>query len=163
MKESDELINLGFILIGEWMIEYGNLKYQKKQKIKKSDFIKYIGIKNAAYAFITSEINHDELIYIGKTSNSIGKRFAGYCKPDKSQRTNINCNAKILEKLKANKQVEIYAFFGPSQLSWGGLQINMPAALEDALIEKIKPELNKTGKSEYKTETQSNEESVNNK
>jgi hypothetical protein len=93
------------------------------------------------YAF-----THEErILYIGKTTRSIRKRFAGYCRPGKSQQTNIRCHEKIKESLRNNLPIRIFIFNPISQLKYDDFKIDLAAGLEDSLIESFIPDWNIRG------------------
>jgi hypothetical protein len=120
--------------------------------------------KNALYAFCVE----DQILYIGKTSKTIEKRFIGYRDPGKTQATNRKCHDEIRCLLDNNKAVRNMVFPDQTHLHWGEFRISLAAGLEDSLIEFIKPKLNgsnkknKTKQSRYFiTESEQNEEAAN--
>lgn len=134
---SDVLFNLGFERIGEWVCELDVLDYALEEKSKaRVDVL--CTVDNALYAFV----QHETVLYIGKTTRSIKKRFLGYRKPGASQSTNLRCNAKLKEKLKAGSKIDILVFTPVTHLRYADFEINLAAGLEDALIQKFNPPWN---------------------
>ena len=75
--------------------------------------------KNILYAFVID----NEIKYIGKSVKTISQRLNGYRKPNISQRTNFRLNNLIIEKLREEKEVEIYLFEDNAELSYKGKKI----------------------------------------
>lgn len=65
----------------------------------------------------------DEVMYIGKTTQSLRQRFAGCRRPGSGQQPNIR----------------VLVFAEPHQLDRGSVPIDLPAGLEDGLIERCLP------------------------
>jgi hypothetical protein len=93
---------------------------------------------NALYALALGE----EVKYIGKTTQSVRTRFAGYKNPGKGQRTNLRCNQRIKEALRTGAEVRILVFIPISDLRYANFDINLAAGLEDSLIEAFDPPWN---------------------
>jgi hypothetical protein len=93
---------------------------------------------NALYAFVQG----DAVRYIGKTTRGVRKRFVTYRRPGKEQRTNLRCNAKIKEALKAGAEIRILVFAPISHLRYLHFEINLAAGLEDSLITAFNPPWN---------------------
>jgi hypothetical protein len=130
----EDLSNIGFEQIGEWNItNAGGIDYSINKH--KEGFLR---INNALYAFALD----NEVMYIGKTTKSIKKRFVGYVKPGNSQATNAKCHKAILKLLKADKKIEIWSFAPIIPFQILGFEVNLAAGLEDDLINKFKPKWN---------------------
>jgi len=110
----------------------------------------------ALYAFCDG----DEVLYIGKTTKSLSKRFIGYCNPVKSQQTNPKCHERIQKFLKRGREVRIVVLLNEIPLAWGEFPINVPAGLEDALVAAFNPPWNGSGKDRKLTETEELELSI---
>lgn len=132
----DKLLQIGFIDFAEWQTTQKNnvISY----KIDSSSNKALEESRNVLYAFCINE----NVMYIGKTTRGIKKRFVGYCKPGKTQQTNRRCHEKIKETLAKNDSVRIYVFSPISQLQYGDFEINIAAGLEDSLINIFHPEWN---------------------
>ena len=129
MQNITKLTNINFNHLGNWML--------KDDKIYNT--IKDTDITNFLYAFVID----DEIQYIGKSTQSIKKRFSGYMTPGPSQSTNIKNNKNIKQELKNNNNIKIYIFKSDDMLKYGEFDINLAAGLEDSLISTIKPIWNK--------------------
>jgi len=129
------LLRIGFVVIGEWERENNGLQliYTNDPKGKAAS-----GGRPALYAFAVEGM----LKYVGKTNRVLCKRLNEYVKPGSSQTTNKNCRKLILEALQGNKPVQIYGFAPDFPLCYGEFRINLPAGLEDVLIETMNPEWN---------------------
>ncbi|GGE52044.1 hypothetical protein GCM10007276_31400 [Agaricicola taiwanensis] len=134
---SDTLQNIGFVDAGKWVSDGDRIAYQFHTSRAGPAKVSF-AIPNALYAFVQG----DQVRYIGKTTRSLRKRFATYCRPGISQSTNIRCNAKIKQALSAGEDVHIFVFTPISQLRYGEFEINLAAGLEDALIERFDPPWN---------------------
>jgi hypothetical protein len=128
MKKLEEL---KLIPIGFWEIREDKLEYTVENE-------KHLNTPNTLYAFVVNEPQNDYIAYIGKTTQTLGSRFYGYCRGN-GKSTNNKVHHKIKEQLNLNNNVNIWALLDDSPLSWGIYNINLAAGLEDALISKIKP------------------------
>jgi len=128
MQNIQQLIDINFKYLGNWFFHDDEL----------DNTIQNTDITNFLYAFVID----DNIQYIGKSTQSIKKRFAGYKKPGKSQTTNIKNNKNIKDTLKNNQEIKIYIFNDNSPLRYGKFNINLAAGLEDSLINSIKPPWN---------------------
>lgn len=151
----DSLLQIGFQVIGQWSTSGSILKYviEKHYNLMLMD--------KALYAFCCGQ----EVMYIGKTSKTLKHRFIGYCNPGLSQRTNRHKHEKIRYLLECNKTVQILVFTESHCLEWGGFSINLPAGLEDSLIDAFQPAWNGIGtsndnESHFQTETEELEEAA---
>ncbi len=138
--ELEKLKQIGFTEIGQWickgeeliLLNPGDTNYQ-----------------NAIYAFICEE----RMLYVGKTTNSIKKRFYGYMRPGPSQNTNIGIKRRLITEIKNGKEISIYAFEDKGLLNYGDFTVSLAEGLEKSIIENINPEWNGLGKSDTKEET----------
>lgn len=159
---TEDLFEAGFREIGEWTLDAGKLSLRKIDETNPA-----WKVQNTLYAFAVrwpGSSDAGSVKYIGKTTQSLVKRFAGYLSPGNTTATNQRCHQAILRELNAQKMVSILSFSGPHLLQWGRYEINMAAGLEDDLIRKFQPEWNGSnhaGKSrlteqgELESETQS--------
>jgi hypothetical protein len=136
---SDALFTLGFEDVGQWMVgpRTGVLTYS----LDVSDLgmqRRILDVPNALYAFLLD----DEVLYIGKTTRSIRRRFRTYCAPGSRQSTNIKNNANIAQLIAAGRVVRIAVFTPISQLRYGDFEIDLAAGLEDTLIASFGPRWN---------------------
>lgn len=134
----ETLLNIGFRDIGKWVAaNNGNIEYALDGANATADRV-LLDVRNALYAFVMD----DTVCYIGKTARSIKKRFVGYCKPGKTQKTNWRCHANIKGLLKVGTNVRILVFTPISDLRYGDFQIDLAAGLEEALIVSFSPPWN---------------------
>lgn len=132
-KELDTLAQLGFEIVGEWFLENDALDFKIDKH--KNEF-------NILYAFVSN----NKIKYIGKSTNTLGKRIYQYKKPGPSQKTNIKNNKNIKKLLISGQAVQIWAFPNQDKLYYREFPINIAAGLEDNLIAFVKPDWNDTGK-----------------
>lgn len=144
-KESLTLI--GFADVGAWLTSGETITFKlDPEKPTVSDLL--VDTPNALYAFVRC----DTVQYIGKTTQSVRKRFVGYRNPGQGQRTNLRCNAKIKEALAAGGEVRILVFTPIPDLRYGDYDINLAAGLEDSLIRAFDPPWNGRDKGKPVTE-----------
>jgi len=128
----DRLAAIGFKEYGEWQLNSGQLKCELQEDA---------AAKNVLYAFVSGA----DVLYIGKTNQSLKRRLYGYQNPGESQRTNIRGNARLKQVLTDGLTIKIYAFPDNGLLHYGGFHVNLAAGLEDALIADLNPEWNING------------------
>jgi hypothetical protein len=151
-NNSQALVEIQFQKIGEWKLFNDELSIEYETN---TSYI--LNLPNALYSFIISSNNDDLIGYIGKTSKSIKNRFQGYLNPGINQKTNIRVSNKIKETILLNKQVFIYVLIDIEPLQWGGFSINLPAGLEDSLVNNLKPIWNIAGVGNQRPVTSSEE------
>lgn len=122
-------MKIGFIHAGSWSCEGQRLRI---------DLAKLGQAKNVLYAFVVD----DEIMYIGKSIQSLARRMYGYCNPSGTQRTNWRNNQAIRDAFAAEKRVELYALPDNGLLYYGGFHVNLAAGLEDSLIRELRPAWN---------------------
>lgn len=148
---------LGLLAIGledaaRWQIDGKKLKTVGD---KKARWRQLCAVPNTLYAFCSG----DEVLYIGKTTQTLTKRFVGYCDPGNGRATNYKCHKGIRELLSRGKQVRILVLPSDPSLKWNGIEINLAAGLEDQLVKTFKPKWNGSNK-HLRTETAANEETA---
>jgi hypothetical protein len=126
------LLHIGFRKVGQWKRDDVGIKF---------DLIDLQDSNNILYAFISNE----EVLYVGKTTQSLTHRMSGYQNPGPSQKTNINNNRLISELLSTGKEVSIYAMPDNGLLHYGIFRLSLAAGLEDSIVVTLKPRWNKTG------------------
>ncbi|WP_018043888.1 GIY-YIG nuclease family protein [Methylobacterium sp. 88A] len=143
----ENLILIGFADVGAWLPSGETIAFKLDgKKVTVNDVL--VDTSNALYAFVQS----DAVQYIGKTTQSVRKRFSGYRNPGAGQRTNLRCNAKIKEVLSAGGEVRILVFTPIPDLRYGDYNINLAAGLEDSLIKVFDPPWNGRDKGKPVTE-----------
>jgi len=148
----EDLLEIGFVEIAEWISNGDDLSYKlppETERVARA----LISEPNALYAFQLDET----ILYIGKTTRSLQKRFQGYRRPGKSQRTNIRCNQKIKELLANGRSVRILGFVPVTHFRYGDFEINLAAGLEDSLIRTINPPWNGGDRGSAISETEERE------
>lgn len=145
---------LGLLAIGledaaRWQIDGKKLKTVGD---KKARWRHLCAVPNTLYAFCCG----DEVLYIGKTTQTLAKRFVGYCDPGNGRATNYKCHKGIRELLSQDKEVRILVLPSDPSLKWNGIEINLAAGLEDSLVETFRPKWNGSNK-HLRTETAANE------
>jgi hypothetical protein len=82
-----------------------------------------------------------ELMYLGKTINSLQHRMQSYKTPAKSAAkggsTNIKNNENIRMCLGQEKTVQVFALPDNGLLQYGGFHVNLAAGLEDSLVREL--------------------------
>lgn len=150
---------LGLLAIGledaaRWQIDGKKLKTVGD---KKARWRHLCGVPNTLYAFNSGE----EVLYIGKTTQTLKKRFVGYCDPGNGRATNYKCHKGIRELLSRGEEVRILVLPSDSSLKWNGIKTNLAAGLEDNLVKTFKPKWNGSNK-HLRTETSANEQDLDN-
>jgi hypothetical protein len=150
-----DLLAIGLQDAACWQINGKKLKHVGD---KSANWQRLTAIPNCLYAFCCG----NGVLYIGKTTKTLSKRFVGYCDPGNGRATNWKCHQKIRALLHADKSVRILVLPSHSHLSWGGFEINLAAGLEDALVKAFNPPWNGSNKNPL-TETTINEEELSKK
>jgi hypothetical protein len=145
-----ELLQIGMEDAAQWMPDGKKLKHVGDS----APHWRYLtAIPNSLYAFACE----GEVLYIGKTTKTLSKRFVGYCDPGNGRATNWKCHQAIKKLLHKGKSVRILVLPQNFPLKWGDYPINLAAGLEDALVEAFKPQWNGSNK-KFLTESQLIEE-----
>lgn len=133
----ETLYAIGFQRAAQWKLDNDFLFYEID--LSDEDRLKPLfDVGNALYAFC----NGHNVLYIGKTTRSLKRRMIGYCKPGKTQATNLRCSEKIRVAIANGEEIIILAFAPTNQLQFVGFEINLAAGLEDALIRQFSPAWN---------------------
>lgn len=133
MDNFEKFLNLGFEKIGVWEKKNGRISFFVDGDLSNTNFL---------YVFVVG----NNILYIGKSTNTLYKRLYGYKNPGNSQRTNIRIKGYILDVLLNKKFIDIYIFSPKEIISFKGFLVNIPAGLEDTLINEFKPLWNLMGK-----------------
>jgi hypothetical protein len=128
----ERLEQIGFRCVGRWSLVTGRPCYVLDALARATDVL---------YAFVAD----GKILYIGKTTLELRRRMYGYQRPGPTQRTNIACNAKMLELLASVPAIDIYVFEDPDPRQHMGVPFCLAAALEDCLIREFKPPWNRAG------------------
>ncbi len=145
---ADALLNIGFCDVGFWTVQNDRLKYafDGENAVANKDLFL---VSNVLYAFVEG----DEVKYIGKTTQSLRSRFAGYCNPSERQSTNTKNNANLREIISRGIHPRIFVFAPITLLNYGDFPINLAAGLEDALVSSFTPAWNGARAGQRITET----------
>ncbi len=127
------LTDIGFRKMGEWNMLAEGIS---------PDLSGLADAANILYAFISN----GEVLYVGKTTQSLKTRMYGYQNPGPTQKTNIKINKLLLQLLSAGKRIEIYARLDNGIQRIGVFHLNLAAGLEDSIISILKPKWNQMGK-----------------
>jgi len=139
----EQLIDLNFTVIGFWKKSNEGLSYEVLDN-KHNEF----EIDNSLYVFFDKE--NDKILYVGKTTQTLKKRFYGYIRGN-GQSTNSKIHNKLVKE--RNGKILILSLTDNLPFNWGIYNINLAAGLEDSIIEIENPLWN--GKC---SETEINEE-----
>jgi hypothetical protein len=130
---SDKLSRLkaiGFTLAGTWKKADDSVTFELK---------KLGDARNVLYAFVTD----GEVVYIGKTINTLHHRMQRYKTPAKNSSkggiTNINNHRNIKDGLARGKTIQVFVLPDNGLLQYGGFHVNLAAGLEDSLVRELKP------------------------
>lgn len=101
----------------------------------------------ALYAFTVD----GGLTYVGKTVRPLLQRLRGYQWPSMDPRSGASTNrenhSRIVTALRSAQRVDILVFSGQESLRHVGFQLDLPAALEEAMIAEFMPPWNKQRRS----------------
>lgn len=140
-RDAADLLRIGFEQVGGWVIAGEGLDYRLVDT-DADRMSAMLSVANALYAFCAGV----EVLYIGKTTQTLKKRLQGYCKPGSTQSTNLKCHARIRAALDLGDKIDLLAFAPPEELQFRGLAINLAAGLEDVLIRSFAPPWNGSAK-----------------
>lgn len=129
MDKLSTINELGFRKIGSWRILDERLSFDFLEGKDKTEFL---------YAFVCG----NEVLYVGKSTQTVYRRMMAYKNPGSTQRTNVRNNANLIELLSSGSHVDIYVLEEDDELAYRGYKVNLAAGLEDAIISKLKPEWN---------------------
>jgi hypothetical protein len=131
MTSLKQLEQAGFQKIGFWFLENEEPRFK----------LESLGAtKNILYAFVIG----DSPVYVGKTTTQLRQRLSGYQRPGPTQQTNKRAH-KYLKDALQKEAVLIYAFPDNGLLSFGGFHLNVAAAIENSIVEKLQPKWNVHG------------------
>jgi hypothetical protein len=126
MSKIEELIKIGFVLVGEWTysltpnkgLDFILIKHQKE-----SDLL---------YSFECES----EVYYIGKTEKSLKERMTNYKagKNATAGSTNKLIYKNLLNLLNLGKKINIYVLLDDANISYHGIKISLSSGLESNLI-----------------------------
>ena len=135
MANSVDCAALNMELRCTWGLDVNGLTYET---------VGEMGTVHHLYAIVVFSSDNDEgsVKYVGKTRQSLHSRFLGYRNPGNSQATNRKVNCLIRLALQNGYKVQSFSFQDNTPLQWNGINLNIAAGLEDALIDTWRPEWN---------------------
>lgn len=125
----NRLLDIGFEPAGHWLLSEGKLVFV---------LARHSTQKNILYAFVCD----GEVMYVGKTVQTLVKRMSGYRTPGRTQITNIGNHHRIVELINSGSAIEILALPDSGLMHYGPFHLNLAAALEDDIIRKLDPKWN---------------------
>ena len=127
-----ELEEIGFVRARWWQRSNGDLEL----------FLDRLAdVAPALYAFVVG----GNVMYVGKTNQPLLKRLYGYAKGGGSQRTSVRVRGELLRALERGREIDILVLHDPVPRFVGAFRLNLPAGLEDDLIERLQPGWNHAG------------------
>ena len=129
MPGQKDLEAIGFVAIGGWRLRGDDPRCVLDR------------LSDAAPALYAFAIG-GEVMYVGKTVQTLRKRLYGYEKGSGSQRTNVRVRETIRQALREGRKVDILGFHDVKPGRVGIFQVNLPAALEDDIIRVLDPPWN---------------------
>ena len=132
---TDHLRRVGFRDVASWQLDgTGSLFFDDLNPVGDDDWRRW---SPCLYAFCVDQ----EPYYVGKTKRLLRERMDDY-RRGLGDATNARVNVQIKEKLAQGNAVHILGFYPIHCFEWGGFRINLPAGLEDVLIDHFQPEWN---------------------
>lgn len=110
----NRLLEIGFGLAGHWHLEEGRLRLAIHQHGSQ---------KNVLYAFACD----GNVMYVGKSSQTLRKRMAGYMSHSATALTNIRVRQLIIDMLTAERSVDVYALPDNGLMHYGRFHLNLAA------------------------------------
>lgn len=95
-------------------------------------------VPNALYAFCSD----DDVLYIGKTTKTLSKRFVSFCSAGTRGATDSRCHREIRKLLGRGLDVHIIVLPPDPSHTWSGIRLNLAAGLEDDLVRTFQPKWN---------------------
>jgi hypothetical protein len=125
----ERLTQIGFLPAGQWHLRDDRLDLELTRASEQ---------KNVLYAIVCD----DEALYVGKTTQTLRRRLNGYLRPGSTQATNVRNHRSIVELLRKGRDVYVFAWPDHGLHRYGDFTINMAAALEDSIIDRLCPPWN---------------------
>ncbi len=132
MDNLRRLEDAGFRRVGRWVLGVRGPECRLED---------HSGTSNVLYAFVSGR----DVLYVGKTTMSLGRRMYGYQNPGPSQRTNIANHKNLKVLLESGQTVHVLVLVDELGLTHAGFDISLAAGLEDSVIHSLKPPWNKSG------------------
>ena len=129
-----DLEAIGFKHVGHWQLRADGPVYVLHR------------LRDAAPALYSFTIG-EAVMYVGKTVRTLDQRLYGYKRGGATQRTNTRVRNEIRNALREGHLVDILGFHDPKPGRVGRFTLNLPAALEDDIINTLDPPWNGAKKS----------------
>lgn len=128
-----DLLRIGMEDAAQWVPDGKKLRHEGNSR---ANWRRLTAFPNSLYAFVCE----GEVLYIGKTTQSLHKRFAGYCDPGTGHELEVpSGHQKTDRRGQGSKDLRPAADHSPE---WGGYPVNLSAGLEDALVKAFQPAWN---------------------
>lgn len=121
------ILGLEFEEGAEFYAEDGKLRFESRDNCKS---------KHVVYVHTVDE----EIVYVGETSNTFYQRMYYYC--NHKGRTNVRVREYMMDMIGEGREVKTY-MYKPEEVLYESVMINPYVAIEQALIDRIKPILNR--------------------
>ena len=131
---TNDLRQIGFADVAVWAVVGGILEFQSIAAPVHQDWRDW---RPSLYAHCEG----DNVRYIGKSTRRLELRMDDY-RRGLGGATNNNVHRAIRAAIALNSPVTTLAFWPQHCLQWGSFRINVPAGLEDTLIECFQPDWN---------------------
>jgi hypothetical protein len=125
----NRLLDVGFQTAGEWLLQDGRLRFNIRQHGSQ---------ENVLYAFVCD----GTVKYVGKSTQKLRARMAGYSSPGPTSSTNQRVKKLIVALLVPGVTVEVLALPDSGLMHYGPFHLNLAAGLEDSIIRQLAPEWN---------------------
>ncbi|MFP3586512.1 GIY-YIG nuclease family protein [Paraburkholderia sp. SIMBA_055] len=125
----NKLLEIGFQVAGNWYLAADRIRIDVRQQGTQ---------RNVLYAFVCD----GEVKYVGKSTQTLRERMAGYASPGSAIRTNLRVNKLIHALLTDEITVEVLVLPDNGLMHYGPFHLNLAAGLEDSIIRTLRPEWN---------------------
>ena len=129
MNNLENLIKIGFVLVGEWKHSI------KSNKVLEFVIFEHHNESDILYAFESN----GEIYYIGKTEKTLKERMTNYKagKNSTAGSTNKLIHNNLLMFLNEGRQINIHILIDNAKLSYRGIKISLSSGLESNLIKSF--------------------------
>lgn len=123
------LLELGFERAGEWILDNGrpfpHLKTGRSNR-------------TALYAFLLGA----EVVFLGRVKAAFGGQIGADGPMGMTHHHSTDNDRRIISNLMTGADIEILEFAPADTLEFRGWQLNIGAGLQDALVDRLKPDWN---------------------
>lgn len=125
----NRLLDIGYQVAGHWYLADSRIRIDVRQHGTQ---------RNVLYAFVCDS----EVKYVGKSTQTLRERMAGYASPGSAIRTNLRVNRLIHALLLDEVTVEVFALPDNGLMHYGPFHLNLAAGIEDSIIRTLRPKWN---------------------